>query len=363
MATTSNHYIVILCGGTGPRLWPLSYASKPKQFLTLLGSKTILEQTLIRAKKVVPAKNVFILSNKRYQNQIEKLIAKKIPQENFIYEPDKKNTAMAVLLAMAYINKIDPQAIITTTPADHFIQKKISFKKTLTTAASLAQKHQRLVTIGIKPTFPNSSYGYIVPQQKNQSYSHVNLFIEKPDKLTAQNLIKKGAYWNSGIYTFCLKDMALEFEKLQPEYFALYQKLININQLTPSNISTIYHKSPDLPIDRAISEKSDKMFVIPATFDWSDIGEWKTIHQKSKTNKDGLAVINSQTEFLSYDSKNCLVSSSKDKLIGLVGVENLAVIDTPDGLLICNLDKSYHVRDLVSLMVKDKKYKKYFLKK
>lgn len=363
MATTSNHFIVILCGGTGPRLWPLSSANQPKQFLSLLSSKTLLEQTLFRAKKITPAKNIFIVSNQRYQSKIEKLIGRQLPKANFIYEPSKKNTAMAILLAISHIQKINPQAVITTTPSDHFIPKIITFKKDIKRAAALACGHHQILTIGIKPSFPNISYGYIVPQIKNESFSRVSLFIEKPDKETAQNLIKKGAFWNSGIYTFTLEDMVSEFEKLQPEYFSIYQQLNSTDLNDVKKITSIYKKSPELPIDRAISEKSDKMSVINAKFEWSDVGEWRAIKGKSTQDSDGHSLINPQTEYLSYNSKNCLVSGHKGKLIGLVGVENLAIIDTPDGLLICSLDQSHQVRDLVGQMVKNKRYKNYFLKK
>lgn len=362
MATTSNHFIVILCGGTGPRLWPLSRANQPKQFLRLLSSKTLLEQTFYRSKKIVPSKNIFIVSNQRYQEKIEKLLAKQLPSSNFIYEPGKKNTATAILLAISHIQKINPQAVITTTPADHFIPKIIPFKKTIIHAAALACGHHQILTIGIKPTFANTSYGYIVPQIKNQHFSHVSLFIEKPDKETGQNLIKKGAFWNSGIYTFTIEDMLSEFEKLQPEYFTLYQQFLTALS-SPKKLISIYKKSPELPIDRAISEKSDKMSVIPANFDWSDVGEWRAIKSKSPQDKDGNSIIDQQTEYLTYNSKNCLINGVKGKIITLVNIDNLAVIDTPDGLLICPLDQSHHVRDLVTLMVKNKKYKNYFLKK
>jgi len=244
MATTSNHFIVILCGGTGPRLWPLSSANQPKQFLQILSPKTLLEQTIYRAKKIVPTKNVFIVSNNRYKTKIENIVKHQIPQDNFIYEPSKKNTTTAILLAISHIQKINPQAIITTTPSDHFIPKINPFKKTLKTAAALACGHHHILTIGIKPSFPNTSYGYIVPQVKNKNFSRVNLFIEKPDKETAQNLIKKGAFWNSGIYTFTINDMISEFEKLQPEYFSIYQQFLSSDLNNPNRIISIYKKSP-----------------------------------------------------------------------------------------------------------------------
>ena len=358
----SNQYVVILCGGSGPRLWPLSHAGHPKQFLKILGKKTLLEQTFSRCQKFCPGKNIFIVSNQKYQAKIDKILGKKLPPQNFIYEPEKKNTTMAILLALAHIQKLNPDAVVTTTPADHYIKKIISFRKDIANSQKLAQNHHRIITIGIKPAFANTSYGYILPRQKNQPLSNVSLFVEKPDKDTAQNLIKKGALWNSGIYTFTLTDIVNEVEKLQPEYFRLYQQLVN-SQLDKKTIAKVYAKSPDLAIDRAVSEKSDQIYVIPASFDWSDIGEWKSIHQRSDKDSDNNAVLNSQTNYLAHNSTNCLINGSKNKLIGLVGVSNLAVIDTDDGLLICHLDDSYHVRDLIGKMVKNKKYKSFFLKK
>ena len=225
MATTPNHYIVILCGGTGPRLWPLSRANHPKQFLQLFSKKTLLEQTLNRARKICPSKNIFIVSNQRYQSKIENLIGKKIPKSNFLYEPVKKNTAMAIIFAINFIQKIDPNAVVTTMPSDHYIKQTIRFKKTINEAENLSSKYNQIVTIGIKPTFPNPSFGYIVPQQKNQPFSNVSLFIEKPDHDTAEKLIKKGAFWNSGIYTFTIPCILAEFQKFEPIYISILDKL------------------------------------------------------------------------------------------------------------------------------------------
>lgn len=363
MATTSNHYIVILCGGTGPRLWPLSHANYPKQFLPLFRKKTLLEQTISRAKKICPLKNIYLVSNQHYRDEINKIIGKKFLSNNILYEPTKKNTAMAILFAISKIQKQNSQAIVTTMPSDHFIRHTQKFKKNILNNVKLTLRYHQIISLGIKPTYPNVSYGYILPQQKNKPYSIVSLFIEKPDITTAQNLIKKGAFWNSGIYTFTIPDMVSEFEKLQPQYYILYQKLINSDFSNIKTINDIYNQSLDLPIDRAISEKSKNMFVVPVTFDWSDVGEWKSLYQQLNTDDQGHAIINNNTEILSVDSKNCLINGSQNKLISLVGVSNTAVIDTNDSLLICNLDQSSKVRDLISLMVKKHKYKQYFLKK
>lgn len=363
MATTPNHYFVILCGGTGPRLWPLSRAYHPKQFLNLFGKKSLLEQTISRAQKITSSKKIFVVSNYRYNPILEKYISKKIPHQNIIYEPAKKNTAMAILLATCLIKAKAPDAVITTMPSDHYIKQIIRFKNTLKQAANIANKHKQIVTVGIKPTFPNPSFGYIVPQKKGKKLSPVNLFIEKPDVETAQVLIKKGAFWNSGIYTFSVSTLISEFQTLQPEFKPILDKLLQSADITKT-ISDVYKIAPDIAIDRAISEKSHNMIVIPIKSDWSDVGEWKSIYQHLDKDKSGISKLTSETQFLQINSKNCLVSTSKNKLIGLVDVNNLAVIDTPDGLLICNIahDGSSKVRDIVSQIIKNKSYHQFFLK-
>ena len=361
MATTPNHYFVIFCGGTGPRLWPQSRANHPKQFLTLIGKKTLIEQTLDRAKKVCPSKNIFIVSNQKYQEKLEKLIGKKIPLENFLYEPAKKNTAMAYIFAISKIYQIDPNAVITTSAADQYITKTLRFKKTVNYAYNLAVKLQKIITIGIKPTWPNPSFGYIVPQQKSNHYANISFFIEKPDVDTAEKLIKKNSFWNSDLHTFSLKTMLDEFQRIHPEYYEFFERLID----NPSSkqIELIYKQSENLNINQAISEKSKNMLVIPAEFDWSDVGEWKSIYTKLDKDQNGIATLTKDTDHLEIGSKNCLISTSKNKLVSLVDVNNLAIIDTPDGLLICNIahNGSAKVRDIVSQIVKKKKLKKYFL--
>jgi len=355
-----KHYIFILCGGTGPRLWPLSRKNNPKQFLSLLDKKSILEQTIKRSQRTVDTQNIYIVSGQNYFDKIIKIAKEFNLTKNVIIEPEKKNTAMAILYSVAKIKQINPNAIISTLPSDHYIKNIARFKQTLIKAKRIAQSTDTIVTIGIKPTKPDSSYGYIYPDQKIDDYYHVAKFIEKPDLEIAKKLIDKNSYWNSGIYTFSVSTILSEFEKLQPEYFTIFKNLEkNLNY--PKKIEQIYKESPYLSIDRAISEKSSKMTMIPATFDWSDIGEWETIFFNSKKNKDNNALIDPQTQFLSINSQNCLISGFENKLIGLVGVKNLAIIDTPDALLVCNLDSSFNVRDLVSLMVKNKKYKTYFL--
>jgi mannose-1-phosphate guanylyltransferase len=347
MATTSNHYVLILCGGTGPRLWPMSRASNPKQFLSLFSEKTLLQETFSRYQKIVPTSHIFIVSNARYKEIILKQL-KNLPRQNLIVEPEKKNTAMAIIYGSALIHRLNPQAIITSAPADHLISKEAIFSQAINSAAKIALSGQKIVTIGIKPTYPNPSFGYILPDSR---------FVEKPSINDAQLYIKKGAFWNSGIYTFSLNTLEKELQSHQPKYYSLYQQLIK----NPKSVNTIFKQSENLSFDVAISEKSNSLTSLPAKFIWSDIGEWKAIWEQLKKNQDGLATIGKNTSLTSIKSKDCLVYTQPKKIVGLVGAHNLAIIDTPDALLVCNLNDSFFVRDLITQIVSSPKLKNYFL--
>ena len=361
MATTSAHFIVILSGGSGHRLWPISRFHSPKQLLTIFKNKTLLEQTLNRAKKICSPKNIFIVSNSDYQDETLKLIGSKIPTSNFIFEPIKKNTAMAIIFAINHIKKIDPQATITTMPSDHYIKQVLKFKKTINKSVMLANKYHQIVTIGVKPTFANPSLGYILPQQKNQPFSKVSLFMEKPSQEIAQNLVKKGALWNSSIHTFTIPDILTEFQKIQPEYIEFLKSF----ETSKDNLKTthgIYKKAPNFSLDKLLAEKSQNILVISSNFEWNNVGEWNSIYRQLDKDSAGIASLNPNNQFLQIDSKNCLISTSKNKIIGLIDVSNLAIIDTPDGLLVCSLasDNSSKVKEIVSRLIKNKKLKKYF---
>jgi len=349
MATTPKHIIVILCGGTGPRLWPLSRATKPKQFLKIFGNNSLLQDTYHRAQKIVPLSQIFVISNQRYRLEIKKHLPL-LPTQNLILEPAKKNTTMALIYSTVYIQKLFPDCVITSFPADHYIGSVSNFIADIKKTALIARQKSNIIAIGIKPTSPNPAYGYVLPPHK---------FYEKPSPDLASKLIAKGAFWNSGIYTFTPATLQSEINHYQKEYSVLWDKL----STTPRNLVKIYELSPNLSIDVAVSEKTKNLEMITASFDWSDIGEWQSIYHHLPQ-KDSFSVINKKTNFVQFNSQKCLLSGSPQKLIGLVGVENLAIIDTPDALLICNIayNDSYHVKDLITQIVSHKKTSKYFLK-
>ncbi|MFA4826853.1 MAG: mannose-1-phosphate guanylyltransferase [Candidatus Shapirobacteria bacterium] len=361
MASISNHYILILCGGSGPRLWPLSRADHPKQFLHLNSQNSLLKETFLRAQKIVNRDHVFLISNNNYQKTIIQNLSGLILPENLILEPDKKNTAMAILYASFVIGQINPKAVITTFASDHFIDKLKNFSNDILLSADLANTHKSILTIGIKPTYPSPSYGYLLTKPTTFKYRQVTKFTEKPDQKIAQNFIKNhNYYWNSGIYTFTVTTLINEFKLHSPKYFDLFNQL----QKNPKNIKKSYSLSPNLAIDIAISEKSKNLLLVPATFDWSDIGEWKSIFQLLPKTENDFASLNKNQPMLSINSNSCLISGNSKKLIGLIGIQNIGIIDTKDALLLVNLsgNDSFLVRDLVGQIVKNPKLKNYFLK-
>lgn len=357
---TSN-FVVILCGGTGPRLWPLSRVNKPKQFLKLFSNNSLLKDTFLRAQKIVPKQNIFVISNHKYFSLIKEDLKNLVLTQNIISEPEKKNTALAILYASAIIQKINPEAIITTMPSDHFIGQFNNFKKDIQQAEKIAHD-DFVVTLGIKPNNPSTSFGYIFTNSQHK----VLKFVEKPNLSDAQKFIQKDScFWNSGLYTFKIDTLISEFKQHSPQYLPLFNK-IQENLDRPKIIEKIYSISPSLAIDTAISEKSKKLYLIPVSFSWNDVGEWKSIYQQLSKDSHQIAILNKNTNYIEINSQKCLISSTqKDKLIALVDINNLAVIDTDDALLICNIayDGSYHVRDLVTKIVQNKKIKHYFADK
>lgn len=354
-----NHYILIMCGGSGPRLWPLSRATRPKQFLQLFGDNSLIKDTYNRFKKFIPVKNIFFISHQKYLEELKQEFGKSVPSQNYISEPEKKNTAMAILYGTTIIKKLNPNAVISAVPSDHFIKQGSNFQKDLSKAAKIATDTDNIVTIGIHPTYPNPGFGYILHGSGKTELQTVNRFVEKPSVIDAQILIRKDAFWNSGMYTFRPDVLIQELHTHSPEY----RPIIDALNISTSVVTArkIYKLSPTLAIDKAVSEKTKNLVIFKASFDWSDVGEWNAIWQHLQPQPEGLSLLNNQGNYVSVNSKNCLVYGDKKKLTGLVGLNNLAIIDTPDSLLVCNLHDSFSVRELVKKIVEDPKLKKYFL--
>lgn len=361
MEKAPKNIIAILCGGTGPRLWPLSRASFPKQFLSIFSAKSLLQETYDRSTQIVPKENIYIVTNSQFLDEIKQQLPK-INPKNIIAEPQKKNTALALLYLSSIVAKDNPNNVITSLPADHHISNLKSFSKSIKQAQDLTLSSQKITLIGKKPTFPNPSYGYIIGKPTSHQYFEIKSFVEKPKGTQLQKIFNNGGLWNLGIYTFTPKILLQEISHTQKQLYPIYNLLFSDN-VKASIVDKVYKKAPNLPIDIAISEVSKNLLAIEAKFDWSDIGEWGSIFKALPKNKSNIKSIGIPSTTFTQNSSNCLVSTTGKKVIGLNGVSNLAIIDTPDAILVSNLDDSFHIRELVGQIVASKATAKYFLTK
>lgn len=361
-----NTYVVLLAGGGGTRLWPSSRSKLPKQFNKILAKRTLFQETVRRVRGLVPLSHIYVITNKDYVDDIARQ-EPMIMDENIIAEPEKKNTALAMGVAAAYVYRKNPNAVIINLATDHLITEEEVYKKTLLDAAQFALETQNLVSVGIVPSFAHTGLGYIKAGEKVDSVNHhavykVDSFKEKPDLDTAEKFIKQGHYyWNANNYVWPAKTILEEFSRLSAD---IYQNISEIYKSigTSSEKATLkeqYAKAREDSIDYAISEKTDKLFVIPGRFGWNDVGDWKVVYDLVEKDENGnhLAVHGDRGRCLTVDTKNCLVQT-EDQLIATIGVDDLIIIDTKDALLVCRKDRAQDVKQLVAL-IKEKKLKNY----
>ncbi|MBP8591226.1 mannose-1-phosphate guanylyltransferase [Candidatus Shapirobacteria bacterium] len=345
-----SSYILIICGGGGTRLWPLSRRKSPKQFLPLFGKKNLLAQTVERAQKVVSPSRIFFVAGQEYAGDILKS-APQVPPQNLIIEPDKKHTAAAIILGNAKIAQKDPQAIITNLWSDQLVENNQNFEKDVKKAMDASGQKKALVAIGIKPTFPHTGFGYIETGRKvAPQLFEVKQFQEKPDRRRAIKFLEAGNfYWNLGTYTWPATVFFDELKKTHPPLFASFKKIQKASgkENEWEKIKKIYEEITPISIDEAVAEKTKNMLMLAATFDWYDVGDWQAVWEKSPKDKDGNAVLPAKGgKVVLWKVKNSLFFS-KEKLIAAAGVEDLIVVETKDVILVCHKEKSQEVKDLL----------------
>lgn len=356
-------YVVVLCGGGGTRLWPLSREKTPKQFIRLISRETLFERTMERVRHLVSPEQIVIITNVNHQEEVSKYAAD-VPRENVIIEPKKKNTALAMGVASAYIHKRDPEAVVINIASDHLIENGKLFLETITNAAQAAMDKEHLVSVGINPTFPHTGLGYIkVGNEVNRINSSPVLrvlgFTEKPHLAKAQAYLATGQYfWNANLYTWSTAAVLREFEKHSP---VIYQHIANIMAAvgTPQEKEVLqaeYEKSPDEQIDTAISEKTSNLLMIPGDFDWNDVGAWNVVYDIVDKDDAGNAFIKREDGATWYevDTRDSLVNIG-NKTVVTIGVQGLIIVDTPDALLIMPKERSQDVKKAVDMIKKDKR--------
>lgn len=346
-----NYYAILMAGGVGSRFWPVSTTDFPKQFHDMLGSgDTLIQKTFSRLSKLIPIENILILTNERYND----LVLQQLPmvkQEQVLLEPAMRNTAPCILYASLKIQKLNPDAVMVVAPSDHWIEDENEFSKNLQQCFDFCQKENALMTLGIQPTFPNTGFGYIeFDKTDGNPIKKVNQFREKPNYETAKSFLEAGNFlWNGGIFIWSVKSITAAFEKFQPQMDALFQLGSESYNTTNEKqfIQTNYEKAENISIDYAIMEKAKNVYVLPATFDWNDLGTWGQLHDKLEKDENNNGIINAKV--VMENASNNIVRSDADKLIVIDGLNDYIIVDKEGVLLIYPKSKEQEIKRITEM--------------
>jgi mannose-1-phosphate guanylyltransferase len=343
---------VILAGGSGTRFWPLSRQKYPKQLLKIIGDTSMLQMTVDRLKKLKKVSGIYIITRKEIYKTIKNEIAG-VPLENILVEPIGKNTAPAIGLVATHLALKDPQSIMGVFPADHLIVGHHKFEKAINTADHLARKGQNLVTIGIKPSYASTAYGYIQYDENSEEDHidayHVKTFAEKPHKKLAERFVESGDFlWNAGMFFWRTSTFLDAIEEKMPD---LMDSLNDISQLLKKNIpiDEVWKSIKPESIDYGLLEKSDKIFVVKSDIKWNDIGSWKALYDVFTPNESGNVI---RGKGYIMDGENNLIQS-ENKHTSILGVDNIVVINTPDATLVVSRDKVENIKKLVDYLIEN----------
>jgi mannose-1-phosphate guanylyltransferase len=352
-----NHYVAIMAGGIGSRFWPMSRSAFPKQFLDILGTgKTLIQSTFDRFAHFIPTENIFVVTSDEYVD----IVASQLPsikKENILSEPSRKNTAPCVAYIGFKLAQVNPDAALICAPADHLILDEPAFKKVCIEAMDFVQKHRALITLGIKPTYPNTGYGYIQFDQQPASDNvyKVKTFTEKPNTELAKTFLASGEFlWNAGIFVWQIKNIVGAFRKYLPEMADVFEsEKEHFNTATEkSAVERIYPQCTNISIDYGIMEKADNVYIIPSSFGWSDLGTWNSAYENMERDYLGNAVAGEQVMVI--DATKCMVHAPNDKLLVLQGLDDYIIVDTKDILLICKKEKEQEIKEYVAEVKRNK---------
>jgi len=349
-----DYYCVIMAGGVGARFWPMSRTSHPKQFIDILGTgETLIQKTFSRFARICPPENIFIVTNQIYSDLVKAQIPE-IPENNIVLEPAMRNTAPCIAYANYKIEAINPNAKIVVAPSDHLIINEEIFLNNVLSALQAATQNDWLITLGIKPTRPDTGYGYIqfndhTADIGNTKMSKVKTFTEKPDAELAIKFLESGDFlWNAGIFIWSLKSIKAAFEEYLDDVNDLFNEGVG-KYNTPAEhafISEIYATCRKISIDYGIMEKASNVYVQTAEFGWSDLGTWGSLYDIRAKDENQNAVVGDGV--MLYNSKNCIVNMPKDKVVVLQGLEGYIVVENEDALLVCKKEDEQQIRNFVN---------------
>ncbi|MBP1617569.1 MAG: mannose-1-phosphateguanylyltransferase/mannose-6-phosphate isomerase [Bacteroidetes bacterium] len=346
----SKNYCVIMGGGIGSRFWPFSKENRPKQFLDFFGTgRSLLQMTFDRFNKIIPKENIFIVTNESYYG----LVTEQLPElgsTQILLEPMRRNTAPCIAYASYRINEIDPNANIVVAPSDHLILNEDSFLRTIEEAFAYVERNEILLTLGIKPSRPETGYGYIqMSEEKVDGVSKIKVFTEKPNFELAKVFYESGEFvWNSGLFIWNVKTILKSFHDHLPELASKFDAGVGILN-TPNEqafINENYPFCPNISIDYGIMEKAPNGCVLAANFGWSDLGTWGSLYEISEKDENANAALSAKVLF--FDSTENIVALPEDKLAVLQGLNGYIVAESQGVLLVCKKSDEQRIKQFVA---------------
>lgn len=347
-------YSVIMAGGIGSRFWPRSREVLPKQFLNVLGDATLLQNTCARMQSVVPMECTYIVTHKRYADLTRNQLPELQPHQ-VLAEPISRNTAPCIAYAAARLRALDDDAVMIAVPADHLVRDEKALRRVLEVAIDAARASNVLVTIGIKPTHPETGYGYIQFEDDQGSAGSelraypVRTFAEKPNIATAERFLDSGDFvWNSGIFVWRVDTILEQFKRHLPVIYEAFDSIADVlgTSREPDAVAEAYHKCPRISIDYGVMERSAGVMVVPGSFGWSDIGDWRAVYDLSDKDRHGNVL---KGPAVVQGTSRCYVHADS-RLVVCVGMHDVVVVDTEDALLVCHRESSQEVRHVVDWM-------------
>lgn len=352
-----QYYVAIMAGGIGSRFWPMSRTSYPKQFLDIMNTgRTLVQSTYDRFKKFIPEENIFIVTSEEYVPIVQEQLPE-MKWENIVAEPSRKNTAPCVAYISYKLRELNNKGALICAPSDHLILDETAFTKVCLEALSFVTQHKALITLGIKPSHPNTGYGYIQFEQQPASDNvyKVKTFTEKPNVELAKTFITSGEFlWNAGIFVWQVGSIVTAFEKHLPEIAELFEaeKSAFNTSSEKQSIEKIYPQCSNISIDFGIMEKAENVYIIPSSFGWSDLGTWNSAHDNM--DKDYLGNAVSGNEVMVIDATRCMIHAPNNKLVLLQGMDDYIVVDTDDVLMICKKEKEQEIKQYVAEVKRNK---------
>lgn len=342
-----------MAGGVGTRFWPISKASHPKQFLDFLNTgKTLFQQTYSRFLKIVPPENIFIVTNEAYRETIKEQV-KGIADRNILGEPTLRNTAPCIAYAMYKIHKINPEANCVIAPSDHLIMDETEFSRVIHSGFDFTEKHEALLTLGIKPSRPDTGYGYIqFFGNIKEGICKVKTFTEKPTLELAEEFMESGEFlWNAGIFIWKSKTILKEIETLLPDIAAVFLNGIeHLNTETENEfLANSYATCENISIDYGVMEKATNVNVLPSEFGWSDLGTWGSVYEQHQKDVNGNTINGKNVS--TYETNNCVIHiQDPNKLFVIKGIENAIIVESDNVVLICTKGREQEIKNIVADM-------------